>query len=28
VPGTRMAFAGLRDRQMAERIADYILSLK
>jgi len=28
VPGTRMAFAGLKDRQMAERIADYILSLK
>jgi len=28
VPGTRMAFAGLKDRQTAEKIADYILSLK
>jgi cytochrome c len=28
VPGTRMPFAGLKNQQQAEAIADYILSLK
>lgn len=28
LPGTRMPFAGLKNKQSAEQIADYILSLK
>jgi cytochrome c len=28
VPGTRMPFAGLKDRKVAEAVADYLLSLK